>query len=137
MLANAARLVEEAFEESPGAEGIAKWQKQSNITLPLFLRGLERNVRKAGLARLLMLWQELRIEILWVEIAAECDGDDLRSDYLKAEAASLRLRLLALIGAVSPKHARKPPEPSDEVLAEVRKHVEEAMRIMGFREPEE
>jgi hypothetical protein len=138
MIANAARLVEEAFEATPDIEEVRRWKKSSNLTLPLFLRGLERDVRASGLQRLLMLWQELRgLEMLWAEIAGECDGEDLRHPDLIAEAALLRTRLLDLIQAVSPKHAKKPPDPSEEALAGVRRHVDEAMRMMGFREPPE
>ena len=60
MLARAAKMFEEAFEETPDLDEVRKWQKSSNVTLPLFLRGLEMDVKAGGLQRLLLLWQELR-----------------------------------------------------------------------------
>jgi hypothetical protein len=127
---------EQAFEETPEAEEIQKWHKSSNVTLPLFLRGLAKDVKASGFQRLLMLWQELRaLEILWAEIAEECDGDDLRNRDLISGADDIRPRLIKLLEGASPKRAKKPPEPSAEVLASVRHHVDEAMRMFGFREP--
>jgi hypothetical protein len=53
-----------------------------------------------------------------------------------AEATELRSRLLELIQNASPKHAKRLPEPNEEALSGIRKQVDEAMRLMGFREPE-
>jgi len=138
MLARAAKMFEEAFEETPDLDEVRKWQKSSNVTLPLFLRGLEADIKASGLQRLLLLWQELRgVELVWAEIAGECDGDDLRHPDLVAEATALRSRLLELIQNVSAKRAKKPPEPSEESLRGIRHQVDEAMRMFGFREPPE
>ena len=136
MLARAAKMFEEAFEETPDLEEVRKWQQSSNVTLPLFLRGLEADIKASGRQRLLLLWQELRgLELVWAEIAGECEGDDLRHPDLVAEATALKSRLLELIQNASPKHAKKPPEPSEEALAGIRNHVDDAMSMMGFREP--
>ncbi len=83
----------------------------------------------------LLHWQELRaIELAWQEIAAEFDGQDPRHPDPLRLAEETRARLLELLGHLSPRHARKPPEPSETVMASVRRHVDEAMRPMGFRE---
>jgi hypothetical protein len=136
MLANAARLLEEALAETPDIEEVRRWEKSSRVTLPLFLRGLEWDIRAGGLQRLLLLWQEMRaLELVWEEIAGDCDGEDLRHRDVVAEATALRSRLLELIQDASPKRAKKPPEPNEEALTGVRHHVAEAMRMFGFREP--
>jgi hypothetical protein len=99
---------------------------------------LEADIKASGLQRLLLLWQELRgLELVWAEIAGECDGDDLRHPDLVAETTALRSRLQELIQNVSAKHAKKPPAPSEESLRGIRHQVNEAMRMFGFREPPE
>ena len=57
MLANAARILEEALLETPDIEEIRCWEKSSSVTLPLFLRGLEWDIKAGGLQRLLLLWR--------------------------------------------------------------------------------
>jgi len=138
MLTQASRLVEEALEETPDPDLARRWKSRSNVTLPEFLRGLERDIKTGGLKRLLLLWQELRgLELVWAEITGECDGDDLRRPDLVEQATTLRSRLFELIQNASPKHAKKLPEPNEEALRGIRDQVDEAMRMMGFRGTEE
>ena len=134
-LAEAAGFVEVALEETPDPEVVRKWKGHSSVTLPDFLRRLERELRGEGLQRLLLIWQELgALELMWAEISQECDGEDLRCPELIVEFTEARERLQKLLMTVSPRHARKPPEPSAEILADFRKAVDEAMRFMSLRE---
>jgi hypothetical protein len=57
---------------------------------------------------------------LSAQIAAACDGDDLRHPNLVAETMALRSRLLELIQNGGTKRVKKLPEPNEESLTGIK-----------------
>ena len=46
-----------------------------------------------------------------------------------------RQRLFPILRTLAPGQAKHPPEPTEEVVAGLRTHVDDAMSMMGFRGP--
>jgi hypothetical protein len=66
------------------------------------------------------------------EIFEQVDGEDLPHADIVAQATEIKTKLLGLLGDLAPRLAKSPPEPDGEVVAGLRKHVDEAMRLMGL-----
>ena len=135
VLGEAASMLEETCGDEAKAKSVRGWRKRQNVTVPEFLRGLEHEVRQSLLEQTLLFWRQLRaLEVLWAEIFEQVDGEDLRHPDIVDQATATRTKLLALMAELAPRPSKSPPEPDEELVAGLRTHVEEAMRLMGYRE---
>jgi hypothetical protein len=72
------------------------------------------------------------LEVVWVEIAAQFNGEDPRHADLQAKAAEVSARLQQLGQSVAGR-SRRLPEPTEAMLAEMRGRVEEAFGHFNLR----
>jgi len=79
-------------------------------------------------------WQELRgLEIVWAEITSEMDGVDPRDPDMVALSRETAERLRVVFHKVSKQ--RRPPEPSEAILEDMHKRVDQAFSFFGLKEP--
>ena len=123
---------EQEGEASP-PKAVKNWRRLKQIPIGVFLCSVAAEIRLALQDQVEFRRQELRaLEVTWAEIAAQFDGEDPRHPELrdKAAAVSERLRLLAERVALRP---RQVPEPTEEMLSQMREQVERAFGHFNLR----
>ena len=109
------------------------------VTVPEFLRGLSKELRKEMWDDLSLRWRELRaVETVWEEIASEFDGEPVVNRKMRNLADETRERLQQVAGVFSAGgQKRRLPAPSSDFVDQLRDAVKEAYVRMGWIEDEE
>ena len=131
MIEAAASQLEEAYPEGFEAH-------EGMVTVPDFLRGLAKELRKDMWSDLSLRWRELRaVEIVWDEIAGEFDGEPIVDEKMRRLRDETRDKLMQLSGVFSANGQKKRlPEPAAAFVDQLRDAVKQAYIHMGWIEPE-
>ncbi len=132
MIEAAASQLEESYPDDFQAH-------EGMVTVPEFLRGLAKELRKEMWDDLSLRWRELRaLETVWEEIASEFDGEQVVYRKMRNLADETRDRLQQVAGVFSTGgQKRRLPAPSSDFVDQLRDAVKEAYIRMGWIEDEE
>ena len=109
------------------------------VTVPEFLMGLAKELRKELWTELSLRWRELKgVEIVWREIASEFDGEPIVEQKMRALADETRDRLVQLAEVFYAGGQKKRlPEPAPEFVDQFRDAVKQVYIRMGWIEDEQ
>ena len=103
------------------------WRQKKLITVPELLRGLAGELRRDVADHVAYCWRELlALEAVWVELAAEFEGEDPLDPELRTTAEQVRASFMALAAGLGMK---LPSEPDEAMLEAVRRLID---RPLGY-----
>jgi len=137
LLDRAAAMLEEDHPEYVAVERVRPWRKQTRggtVTVPLFLRSLAEEVREDAFKEVCVRWQELKaMEIVAEEIAQHFDGEEPLPAETRTRLESCKETLTRLNAGLFNK-PRRLPEPTPQLLEEVRGLVDRGLAALGLVE---
>ena len=129
----AAAELENQLDEKLDPRTLRNWRKQTNFSVPFFMRGLSEEVRVSLLKDAEVWWQYLRaVETVEAEIAAEFDGEDPLVPELQEKLASTRQALNSLFERLDTRKKKVRPEPTQEMIDQTRREVDHAFEKLGL-----
>jgi hypothetical protein len=133
LLREAGALAATELGEQADPRVVKNWRKAKEVKVTEFLLGVAEEVRALELTQLLSLWREFRsLEAVWLELAAEFDGESPLLPEMRSKAD----RVLVALEEQGRRLAapRRLPGADPAVVADVRRRVEHTFAYLGLVE---